>query len=97
MLLGSGPFVFVDQITTSTSILMLLGFWAFLLLLIKLQQLFVVLWASGQSTLLMIKLQQLLRWVGGVFLWVCFCKQLVLQWAEFFTKIGVQKLLDFQK
>jgi hypothetical protein len=46
MLLGFGPFVFVvDQITPSTSILMLLGFWAFLLLLIKLQQLFVVLWA----------------------------------------------------
>jgi len=61
MLLASGPFVFVDQITTSTSILMLLEFWAFLLLQIKLQQLFVVLWASGHSTLLMIKLQQLLR------------------------------------
>jgi len=36
-------------------------------------------------------------WVGGVFLWVCFCKQLVLQWAEFFTKIGGFKSYSISK
>jgi hypothetical protein len=39
-----------------------------LLLPIKLQQLSYVLWAFGHSTLLLIKLQELFRWVGwGVF------------------------------
>jgi len=62
--------------------------------------LFVVLWASGHSTLLMIKLQQLLMWVGG---WVgCFCgcvsaSNLCCSGQSSLQKLGGSKATRFPK
>jgi hypothetical protein len=41
--------------------------------------------------LLLIKLQQLLRWVGGVFL-----QAACVVWEEFFTKLGLKSYLIFK-
>jgi len=76
------------------------GFWAFLLLPIKLQQLSYVLWAFGHSTMLLIKLHQLVRWVGWSVFVSVFLQAACFVVGRFFYRTGVQshhKLLDFQE
>jgi hypothetical protein len=81
MLLGSRPFVFVvDQIapSTSTSILMLLGFRPFFVVdqVVATNLCLISFWAFN----FVANQAATTSWVGGcvgVFLWVCYCKQLV--------------------
>jgi len=90
MLLGFRPFIFiVIQIiaSTSTSILMLLGFGLFFIVD---RVVTTFLCPMGFWAFYFVIDQTTTYWLGGwvgVLLWVCFCRQLVLQWAKFFIEL----------